>query len=152
MAQNVVCEVWRNDQWVPETIAEAIEKRSEGVHERRRCIECHDETIAAFKDGSNGQAAYFAHRPWNKDCPLRDQSWEEERLAWDILESGGLSREGAKTKVNELDKRAKSKGSTFSAVSKRAQAVHMGRPAFLEHFETDLDGLILEIEGLEQQG
>jgi polyhydroxyalkanoate synthesis regulator phasin len=152
MAQNVVCEVWRNEQWVPETIAEALEKRSQGVHERRRCTGCHDETLVAYKEGRNGQPAHFEHRPWNKRCPLRDQTWEEERLAWEILENGGMLREDAKTVVEQLQRKAKTKGTTFGTISKRAQAVHMNRQDFLEHFERDLDGLILEIEGLEQQG
>jgi hypothetical protein len=141
-----VCEVWRGDQWVQESIIEALEMRSRKVDERRRCIACHGEGIVPHKQGKNGSIAHFEHDPWNEKCPLRDQSWEEERLAAKDLQEDGLSKKDSWSAVKKLRGDARAKGTTFSKLSKRARAAGIERREFLDRFAKHPEALIAEIE------
>ena len=148
-ALSVICEAWRGDRWVRESIMEALEMRSRKVNERRRCIECHGEGIVPHKQGKNGSVAHFEHDPWNEKCPLRDQTWEEERLAAKDLQGDGLSKKEAWSAVKKLRGNAKAKGITFSKLSKRARAAGIDRREFLDRFAKDPDALMAEIESRE---
>jgi hypothetical protein len=151
MALNENCEVLRDGKWVPETIEEALAKRSQRVREQRRCIACREETLVATKKGRDGKAAHFEHRPWNKACPRRDQSWEEERLACETLQDAGASKGDAWAKVKLMRKQARNRGTSFSGLSKRARAVGVHRDEFLDWFTKDYNGLVAEIEKRETQ-
>jgi hypothetical protein len=145
----VICERLSGDEWVPETVAEALAMRSR----RRRCIapECHDESIVPYKQGKNGAAAHFEHHPWNEKCPLRDQTWEEERLAKKALREDGLSKEEARSAVKELKQEARARGTTFRKLIKRARGVGIDRKDFLERFSRDPDALLADIGSREQR-
>lgn len=140
-----VCEAWRGDRWVQESIMEALEMRSRKVVERRRCIACHDEGLIPHKEGKTSPA-HFEHDPWNEKCPLRDQVWEEERLAAKALQGDGLSKKEAWSAVKKLRGTAKAKGTTFRRLSKRALAAGIDRREFLDRFAKDPDALMAAIE------
>jgi TIR domain len=144
-----VCEAWRGDRWVQESIMEALEMRSRKVVERRRCLACHDEGLVPHKEGKNGSPAHFEHDPWNEKCPLRDQAWEEERLARKALQEDGLSKKEAWSAVEKLRGKAKAKGTTFGKLSKRARGAGIDRREFLDRFAKDPDALMAEIESRE---
>ena len=152
MALNVDCEVLGDDgQWAPETIWEALAKRSQKGPERRRCAACKEETLVANKEGRDGKAADFEHRPWNKNCPRRDQSWEEECSVYEVLKGAGSTKEDARDKVKLLRKHARSRGANFSGLNKRFRAVGILREDFLRRLTEHPDGLIAEIERREMQ-
>lgn len=149
MPQSEICVIHVGERLVPRTIDEALDKRSQGTVEDWRCVVC-DGAVSPHVAGGN-ESAHFEHDTWDKECPLCHPAWREERLAYEVLEHGGLSHEEAKAKVKSFKEEARLRGTSFGVLSKRAQAPLMKRTTFIDRFAGDLDALIHEIERREQQ-